>query len=297
MLDTNEPKDSFDKHYDAIVGGATGGEQQEASSPQTEQTEVKVGSTGEVQKTQDQPQQPETDKGFANHPAWQAREEKLKEARAQLQAKEAEAKRYATLLDEFQKRQTPAEGSQATKLSLAEQACKLKGWDINRLTPEQRDVVNDQVELITAVLEIQRKSEMSELDKRLAPLEQARQRYEQEQAMTKAESKWSELAAEDKLDTKVVQAAINKFCQELDVRDPERTIKLSDEDLYYRATRPLLREKEVSQARQEVRNGVKANARPLGKMPSTPIKDGQKSIKKDESAYLDELLEKNGVRN
>lgn len=295
----NEPKDTFDTRFDALTSPQGVGEQQGASSPQPEQTVEAPASTGEVQKTQEQVQKPETDKGFASHPAWIEREAKLKEARTLLEQERANAQRYAKLLDEFQKRQTVStpDSSQATKLSLAEQACKLKGWDINRLTPEQRDVVNDQVELITAVLEIQRKNEMSELDKRLAPLEEARQRYEQEQAMSKAESKWSELAKEDGLDVKTVQAAINKFCQDLDLKDPERKIKLTDEDLYYRATRPLLREKEQSQARQEVRDTNKANARPLGKAPSTAVSGGPKAPKKDEDAYLNELLEKHGVRN
>lgn len=298
MANANDPKDSFDERYDAVMSPKAEVEQTGETVAPTEQTVTAPTSTGEVQKTQEAVQKPETDKGFANHPAWQEREAKLKEAREALQAKQAEADRYAKLLDELQKRQTTsAEGKQAQALSIAERACKRKGWDITRLSPEQRDIVNDQVELMMGVIEERETEQKVEMDKRFAPLEQAQARWEQEQAMAKAESKWSSLAGEDKLDVKVVQEAINKYCLELDKTDPQRQIKLSDEDLYYRATRPLLREKEVSQARQEARNDVKANARPLGKTPGTAVKSGPQTNKKNEDEYMDELLNKHGVTN
>lgn len=300
MTDTNEPKDSFDEKYDSIMSPSAGGEQPEVSSPETEQQAETVDSTGEVQKTQGQPLPSESDKGFASHPAWQAREAKLKEAREALQAKEAEAQRYAKLLDELQKQrqtQPSSEVKQAQALSIAEQVCKLKNWDINRLNPEQRAIIEDQIELALGVFEIQSKQQQAELDKRLAPLEQARIKLEQEQVMAQAESRWESLSKEDGLDPKVVTEAINRYCLELDKTDPEKTLKLTDEDLYYRATRPLLREKEVSQARQEVRNTVKANARPLGKAPSTAVTGKAQSFKKDEDAYMEDLLSKHGVKN
>ncbi len=292
MSDTLDPKPTIEQMVDTALNPPA--EQQGAVTP-TEQPEVTPAITGEVTKTQEQVQQPETDKGFASHPAWQAREQKLKEAREELQRERANAERYAKLLDEQQKRQQAPVDKQAQALSIAERACKRKGWDINRLSPEQRDVVNDQVELMMGVIEERELESRAELDKRLAPLEQARQRYEQEQVMTKAESRWAELAKEDKLEVGLVQTAINKFCQELDLKDPERTIKLSDEDLYYRATRPLLREKEQSQVRQEARDGVKANARPLGRAPQAQVNDEPKKPQKPRD-FVEQQLDAAGIR-
>lgn len=298
MANEQEPKDTFDEKYDAIMNPSSVVEQPGEQLTPTEQPVAVKEAVSDTVKTPSTEQQPETDKGFASHPAWQAREAKLKEAREALQAKEQEAQRYAKLLDDLQKRQqAPVADKQAQALSIAEQVCALKKWDINRLDANQRAVVEDQIELALGVYEIQSKQQKVELDQRLAPLEQAQQRWEQEQAMAKAESKWATLSKEDGLDDKIVQEAINKYCLEMDKTDPQRQLKLTDEDLYYRATRPLLREKEQSQVRQEARNTVKANARPLGKTPGTAIKAGPSVTKKSEDEYLDTLLDKHGVRN
>jgi hypothetical protein len=293
MDNVNDPKPTIEQMVDTALN-PTGGQQGEQVAPTERQAEAPA-ITGEVTKTQEPVQQPETDKGFASHPAWQAREAKLKEAREELQRERANAERYAKLLDEQQKRQQPVVDKQAQALSIAERACKRKGWDISRLSAEQRDVINDQVELMMGVIEERELESRAELDKRLAPLEQARQRYEQEQVMTKAESRWAELAKEDKLEVGLVQTAINKFCQELDQRDPERTIKLSDEDLYYRATRPLLREKEQSQIRQEARDTVKQNARPLGRSPQAQVNDEPKKPQKARD-FVEGQLDSMGIR-
>lgn len=294
MSEQNEPKSTEDMVNDLLGAGV----QQEDKLASTEQPEEVVGSTGEVQKTQDQPQKPETDKlddkGFASHPAWQAREQKLKEAREQLEAERATAQRYAKLLDELQRRQTQTQPSKEVQAqSIAEKACKKLGWDIARLTEDQRAYINDHVDLTMAAVG---DYVTEQLDKRLGPMEQARQKWEAEQAMKQAESKWSSLAAEDGLDENVVKEAINRYCNELDKTDPERTQQFTDEDLYFRATRQLLREKEVSKVRQEARDSVKQNARPLGKGPATPTSGGPTTEKVGSREWIEAELSKRGIR-
>lgn len=292
MDNVNDPKPSIEEMVDSALNPVA--EQQGEKVAPTEQPEVATGSTGEVPKTQDQVIQPEQDKGFASHPAWVEREAKLKEAREQLKAKEAEATRYAKLLDDLQKRQEPKseQGKEATAQSIAEKACKKLGWDISRLNQEQRAYIQDHVDLTMAAVEDYVKEAM---DKRLGPIEQSSQEWAAQKQYQAAEARWAKLAAEDKLDTKVVQSAINKYCEELDQRDPERTIKLSDEDLYYRATRPLLREQEVSKTRQEARDTVKQNAKPLGRQPQTQVADEPNKPKKP-LEFLEKQLDGMGIR-
>jgi len=294
MDNANEPKLTLEQIVDNGLNPPAPAEQQVDKLATTEQPTDTTGSTGEVHKTQDQPQKPEIDKGFANHPAWQEREAKLKEAREALAAKEAEAKRYAQLLDEFQKRQTTQQGSQkeATAQSIAEKACKKLGWDISRLNQEQQAYIKDHVDLTMAAVEDYVKDT---LDKRLAPFEQSNRAWEAQQLQQKAEARWGELAKEDGLDVKLVQTAINNYCLELDKRDPERTIQLSDEDLYFRATRQLLRERETSQTRQEARTTVKANARPLGQAPQAQVADAPGKPQKPLD-FLEKQLESLGIR-
>lgn len=291
MSDNNEPKMTTEEIVDKVLGG---GEQQVASSPQTEQTVEAPASTGEVHKTQEQVQKPETDKGFANHPAWQEREAKLKETREQLEQERATAKRYASLLDELQKKQSAASSQpkEQQAQSIAEKACQKLGWNISKLNEEQRAYIQDHVELTMAAVT---DYVGEELDKRLGPMEQARQRWEAEQAMKSAESRWATLSSEDGLDPKVVQEAINRFCVDLDKTDPERKQQFSDEDLYFRATRQLLRERDNTKVRQEARDGVKVNARPLGKAPATPVaSEGGKKPPLHE--FLGAQLDARGVR-
>lgn len=286
----------------------------------TEQPEAKPTSTGEVQKTQESVEQPETDKGFASHPAWQAREAKLKEAREALQAEQQKAAQFSKLLDdptvyekwlksqgfsEQQVRQAmqakgmsveaPKQANmEAQAQSIAEKACKKLGWDITRLNAEQRAYIQDHVDLTMAAVS---DYVQAELDKRLGPMEQMTQEYSAQKQMSQEEAQVKELSAKEfpNLKWEDIQQAITKYCNELDQKDPQRTMKFTYEDLYYRATRPLLRELEISKGRQEARDAVKQNAKPLGRGPSTVTNDAPT---KPKSAYdfLEKRLDEMGVR-
>jgi len=294
MDNANEPKLTLEQIVDNGLNPPAPAEQQGDKLAPTEQPTEMPSSTGEVQKTQETVQKPETDKdkGFANHPAWQEREAKLKEAREALAAKEREAQRYAQLLDEYQKKQQQGGQKEAAAQSVAEKACKKLGWDINRLNEEQRAYIQDHVNLTMAAMEDYVKET---LDKRLAPFERSSQEWHAQQAMQKAEARWGELSKEDGLEINVVKAAIENYCLELDKRDPDKTIQLSDEDLYLRATRQLLRERETSQSRQEARSAVKANARPLGQAPQAKVADAPSKPQKPID-FLEKQLDSLGIR-
>lgn len=320
MTDQNEPKDKLDEILDKNLNPPVEGQQQQESSPATEEQAVTPEAVSDTVKTQSTEQQPDTDKGFASHPAWQAREAKLKEAREQLQAEQTKAQQLSKLLDDptvyskwlksqgfsdqqvaqaMRERgmQVPQQrsdaGKEATALSIAEKACKKLNWDISRLNEEQRAYIKDHVDLTMAAVEDYVKTEM---DKRMGPMEEMNREYSAQKQMTQEESQVKEISAKEfpNLKWDDIQSAITKYCNELDQKDPQRTLKFTYEDLYYRATRPLLRELEVSKGRQEARDAVKANARPLGAGVTSKTNDAP-GKKKSFDDILDGVLDSNGV--
>lgn len=319
MSEHNEPKDLMQAASDKFDELSKGGEQQEESSPQTEQTDVKVEGGSDPLKTQSTPET--EDKGFASHPKWIERENKLKEAKDTLQAKELELKRYAELLDDpdvyakwlkrqgyseqeirqamadkgFQTKPNEAETRESRQANaIAEKACKKLGWDITRLNQEQKNYINDHVSLTMEVLEA---TIGPMLDSRLGPMEEASNEFLAQKQFNAEDLAVRELAKNELpgMDfDKVIKPAIEKYLQELDQKDPKKTIKLSYEDIYYRATRPLLREQVETKGRQEVRNTNKANARPLGTGTATRTEQAPQRGKSVRDA-ADEFLSKAGV--
>jgi len=263
----NEPNKEAVLSVDEIFDKVTAGEQPKESSPSTEQVETPKEDGSDPAKT---PSTEETtDKGFASHPAWIEREQKYKEAREALKAEQDKAQKLSRLLDDYKAKAEPKASPQAQ--SIAEKVCSKLGWDITRLNQEQKEYINDQVNLTQAILE-ERVGSM--LDERLKPMEEMSQEYQMQRQFQKEDIQVRELAKDEFPGVdfdKVVKPAISKYIADLDQKDPERTIKLSYEDIYYRATRSLLREVTESKGRQEVRDGNKANLRPLGKGPATGV--------------------------
>lgn len=311
-----EPKTNPDTVVDEAFDKVFGGEQPQESSPATEQAETQPEGGSDPLKTQSTVETAD-DKGFATHPKWIERETKLKEARETLKQRDSEREQYSKLLDDpdvyakwlkqqgysdahirqalaekgFQTPQSKMEADKSSEaMAVAERVCTKLGWDITRLTPEQKAYVQDSVSLNMAVIE-DRVSSI--LDKRLAPIEQMSNEMSMQKQFNSEESEVQKLAGTEFPNVgweEVIKPAIQKFLNELDEKDPKRTIKLSYEDIYYRATRPLLRELTESKGRQEVRDTNKRNLRPLG--TGTASKSGEPATKgrtprEDVEALLD----------
>lgn len=314
MQNQNEPKQdlqsSAEELFDKLTVGQ--GEQPEESSPQTEQPEIQQEGESDSLKTPSTVE--EKDLGFATHPKWIERENKLKEARELLKAKEAEADRYSKLLDDpevyakWLKQQgysdahiqqaladkgykAPEKVSEAGNQAqaIAERACAKLGWDINRLNPEQKAYINDSVSLTMAIIQ---EAVGPMIEQRVKPYEEVSNEWHNQKQFNREESEVMKLASEEfpgvEFDT--IKLAIKKFCDDLDVKDPQRTIKYSYEDLYYRATRNLLRELNESKGRQEVRNTNKQNLRSLGTGVSTKVSEPQgkgRNAREEAEAFLE----------
>lgn len=232
--------------------------------------------------------------GFRNHPAWMSREQKLKETQGKLKELETSNSVYSRLLDdplvyrkyletqgfskeeigqalaergiedESPKQETPKDQSNAPgPYEIANKVCKNLGWDMSRLNQEQKDYLKDQI-LLTQ--ELFNTFVGPALESRLKPVES----FVREQAVNREVSRGYEeaksLAKEEfpNLDwEKDIEPAMHKYLDDLDKRDPKGRIKIDTLTLYEKATRQILKEKKESVARQEDRNDLKKNARPL----------------------------------
>lgn len=313
----NEPKKDFQSSAEEMFDKLTTPEpeQPQESSPETEQVETKVEGESDSLKTPSTPEVPTENKGFASHPKWIERENKLKETRELLKQKEAEAQRYSKLLDDpevygkWLKQQGYSDAHIAEALrekgyqpksdtnqvsnqaqAIAERACAKLGWDINRLNAEQKAYINDSVSLTMAIIQ---EAVAPMIDQRVKPMEEVSNEWNQQKQFNADEIGVQKLAKEEFPDSDwetIIKPAIAKYLQELDEKDPQRLIKLSYEDIYYRATRPLLKELNDLKGRQEVRNTNKQNLRPLGNAPATktgePVAKG-KSARDVAEAFLD----------
>ena len=318
MQNDNEPKQDVKETAEALYDKlTTPGEQQEESSPQTEQSEPKPEGGSDPLKTQSTAK--ETDEGFNSHPKWIEREGKLKEARTNLEARDKELERYSKLLDDpdvyakwlknqgysdahikemlrekgFESPKSEEKPGQAQ--AIAERACAKLGWDITRLNQDQKAYIQDSVNLTMAIIQ---ESVGPMLDQRLGPMEQVSSEWAQQKQFSSDEMEVQKLAKQEFPDAdweSVIKPAISKFLAELDEKDPKRTIKLSYIDIYNGATRPLLRELNESKGRQDVRDANKKNLRPLGTGTATktgePVQKGKSAREEAES-----FLEARGIR-
>jgi len=316
-----EPKSNPEELIEQTLDKLQAGEQPQESSPVTEQVEPQQVDEGDSAKTQSTVE-PTEDKGFASHPKWLEREEKLKEARELLKQRDIEREQYSKLLDDPQvyakwlkqqgysdvqvaeamrgkgyetnSRENVAEKPNQAQ-AIAERACNKLGWDINRLSAEQKAYINDSVSLTMAIIQ---EAVGPMIQQGVAPYEKMYNDFSQEKQFNSEDAQVRKLAGEEFKGVDfddVIKPAIQKFCDEMDAKDPQRTIKLSYEDIYYRATRPLLRELEASKGRQEVRNTNKANARPLGTGPTS--KSGEPAPKGGSHRdQLEAMLDAKGIR-
>ena len=323
MPDPIEPKQTVNDTMDAFFESKDGGEvqPQETAQPETEQvvTQEEDGS-GPVTT----PSTPEAakDKGFASHPKWIERENKLKEAEARAKQLEQDSSRYAKLLDDpaTYKRFLESQGFRPEQIAqamaekgmtveakaptntpaaqdIAEATCKKLGWDITRLNSEQRAYINDQISLIKAVAEDMFGPQINE---RLRPIEGF---LEEQRIAFKTQSEFQEaqkLAKEEfpHLDwDKDIIPLMDNHIKELDKKDPQTLIRFNNPsiEIYKEATRSLFRELRVSEGRQEVRNNLKKNARPL--VSHAPVLNGERTKGKSVRETADSFLDSVGMKN
>ena len=311
-------QESAEKLYDELT--AKPGEQPQESTPATEQVETQPEGESDSLKTPSKvetaiPTEKETELGPVPYAKFSEMAKKHREANELLKAKEAEAQRYSKLLDDpevyakwlkqqgysdehikqamrekgYQAPQKEAEKNNQAQ-AIAQRACAKLGWDITRLNDEQKAYINDSVNLTMAVIE---ESVRPMLDQRFGPIEEMSQEMQAHKQFNADEIAVKKLAEEEFKGTDwetVIKPAISQYLAKLDESDPKRTIKLSYEDIYYRATRPLLRELNETKGRQEVRNVNKSNARPLGTGVSSKTAEPSgkgRSAREEAEAFLE----------
>lgn len=326
MENEKEHKPTVDETIENFFdkSAATDGEQQPESSPVTEQAEnqpVDESDSAKTQSKEDVASFKGVDKGFANHPKWIEREQKLKETEAKLRELEQSSSSFSKLLDDplVYKKYLQSQGFSEEQISqsmaqrgfreesqginkldrqsndIAENICKKLGWDISRLNDQQKGYIRDQIDLVKAVYD---DVISSTIENRLKPIEshlhmvnaQEKTRQEYEKAKAEAKDEFPELDWE-----KDIEPAMARYLDELDKKDPKRTIPIDAFTLYEKATRQLLKEKRITEARQEERDKLKKNARPL--TARNPIQNASGNLKgKTALETLENAMEALGVK-
>lgn len=296
-------------------------DQPQVSSPETDQPAVETpeqppaeeGSVTDTPKTEEPSDKAEdytdTPKGFAEHPAWQKREQKLKDALEGQKTAEEKASLHDSLLGDpviykrflqqkgfsdnkinelMKEKGFTVEEPSGAKESIAERTCKALGWDMNSLDQKQKAHINDLIRLNEVVA---KDIVQGILKDRLGPMEdfvktnQTRSRLagQKEEAQNIAKDEFPQLDW-----NKDIEPAMHKYLDELEKKDPNAKTDMLT--LYERATRQLMKEQNFAQARQEDRNAKKVNARPItpGAVVKTPtgVERGA-DVEEDVDKFLD----------
>lgn len=297
MPDPNEqPKQTVNDTMDNFFASKDGGDEQpqENAVPETAEEVSQPEAGGEPAKQTPTDEPTDKNKGFANHPAWQEREAKLKEATNKIKELERSSSVYSKLLDDpsVYKKYLEAQGFDRETIErsmrekgfveerpkavaqtpqaqdIADNICKKLGWDVSRLNTEQKAYINDQISLIKAVAEDMLGNTLND---RLKPMEEYLGQVNVQQKMS---SEFDKVKAEAKAEfpdldwENDIEPAMSKYMDDLDAKDPRKTISIDPQTLYERATRQLLKEKKIADGRQEERNDLKKNARGLTPRPS-----------------------------
>lgn len=305
MTDPNiEPKEAptrdsiIDSAAEAVEAKFNGaGTQDPEAAPLEHETDGQPDAGGEpAQQTPTGKPDVDDGKGFASHPAWIEREQKLKEAQARADKIQAtldslldEPKNYERYLksqgfsdDEIRRAMGGKQVSQPkgmddqAKISMAEEICKELGWNFNALNDQQKDYIRDTVTMNEKLFE---KLISKTLDQRLKPLEENESQRQLSRNLELGYDAAKKSASEEfpEFDwDKDILPAMTAYLDELDKRDPKMTIAISPQDLYEKATRNILKEKKFRDSRQAERNVNKQNARPLTPGIQSNVSQGAK---------------------
>lgn len=319
--ETKEHKE--DKSVDSLIDEQVDNELDKLESGQT----TKEGSTEKVEQEQEQEAETDSEKtdstaeaseddaakeyeglpeGFNNHPAWKKREEKLKEALRERERLEEEQARYAELLNDpdvykkyltrqglsdFEVRQKmeakgfPAE--QPKQDPMFDRIAKKLGWNPEKLTPQQRQAIDEQIAFNQAVAE-------EVTAERLKPYESERQTRAAEKVVDTHLGIAEQYAKEDGIPWEVAEELMEKKLKELD-RIAGAPIAIHADDLYLKATRGYKHETSGARERSEERKEKKAKSRPLGSNPTATEKPkAQPHTNEEYDSFVDEKLDSLG---
>lgn len=316
MPDTQEPKTETAESVesiDSMVDKAFEAQPQE-SSPESVPTDVKPEAVTDTDKTESTAETSEFDglpKGFANHPAWQKREQKLKEAAERAKQLESQLGSYTGLLGDpaIYKRHLEMQGYSENKIrelmhdkgfqvndpkqnqDMVELMCQKLGWDSGSLNAEQKSYLKDQISLIQAVSEHIAGEKVKKYEDRFNEMDTRTQiQRDYEEAKKVAKEEFPELDWD-----KEIEPAMQKYINDLEAKDPHSKTRLDMITLYEKATRQILRERRVLKERQEARNEVKKDLRPL-KPGATPATSQPNLKGKNVSETVDKWFQEKGWR-
>jgi hypothetical protein len=258
--------------------------QQEASDSSTVESAQETQGEGESdsQKTQGTQEQPEDFKGveggFAKHPAWIERENKLKEAQRQAEETQRQLEGYTSLLNdpeiyrrylirqgftkaevdrEMQMRGFPVQEEKAKSSLYQDVARELYGDDLDAMTPEDKQTLKQLVKII----EVANKRQIGST---LQPIQGQFEQQQRQQAVNRQLDEVERLSKEHGFDyDKEVLPGMKLELDSFYKRNPGAKQPPDAVNLYNAFVSRLLLERQKTKGLQEARDAKKANAKPL----------------------------------
>ncbi|MCP4557325.1 MAG: hypothetical protein GY836_18115, partial [Herbaspirillum sp.] len=205
------------------------------------------------------------------HPAWQKREQKLKEATDKAEKSEKEVSKYKEMLRDpvIYRRHLEKEGYSESKVNdlmreaghpvtspdhletkedIVERMCKQEGWNPKDLDASQNSQIKDLFGAVHRLI----KSEMSAgIKSEVAPIKEKFDDVERQAQFSQDYESVKKLAKNEfpEFDfDKEIEPAMISYLDMLDKKDPERTHKIPPEQVYKEATRTLLMDKAKASA-------------------------------------------------
>ena len=322
--EVKEPKDlDVSTEVDNFLD--TEGEQApQESSPETPEPEQPKEDGSDPAKTPSTEAEPSgdteapKDKGFADHPKWIERENKLKEAQRKLEDYERQQQQYAWIqkdpeayekhlrrqgYSDFEIQQQlrqagfPPKRDESKQESMLEFVAKKKGWNLETANQDQIAYLRDLSEMAEMIAEKKAQDLISPIQRRLDESHAS-------QDLNDSLSEVKQVAETEGIEWKIAQTAMSKTLQELDAnqnvrlpRNERGQVIIDPMSLYQRSTRQLILERSKAKESQEQRNGAKKLATPLRPGASTPTPDSSKFKGKSPSEITDAFLDEVGYKD
>lgn len=306
---TQDPKqDPIDAAFQAVETESGKAQPTPGQGEQVQNTQTVEGGSDPL-KTPSTPEAVQKeDVGFASHPKWIERENKLKEAQKRAMDYERRLREMSSFLgsEDALKAYLDKQGFElkrrnAQQASLFEAIAQKKGWNLQGMDAEQRKQLEDLVDVIDSAAQTRFDALMQE---RLTPFNQTIQHIQAKESVTQDLESARALAEKYGVSfDEVVSPKLSAHLDELDGQDPRFSKKVSATEFTREFLLDYLREQSKLNSNQEKRDEKRKDAKPVtpANAPTVPqTKSKVPMYSRDPKGFdaaIDRAMDELGVRD
>lgn len=302
-----DPKqDRIEAAFEAVE--SAGKEQPGPGQAEEVQNTPQVEGGSDPLKTPSTPEAVQEDKGFASHPKWIERENKLKEAlraKAELERRLSETSSFLgseeALTKHLEKLGFELRKKSAQQNSLFQQIAQKKGWNVDSMDLEQKKQLEDLVDVIDSAAQARfdalMEQKLSPYDKTFKSI-QAKETIASDLEGAKSLAERYGVSFEE-----IVAPKLSAYLDDLDNQDPQYQKKISATDFTRDFLLDYLKEQSKLNSNQEKRDEKRKDAKPVTPQGAPPVLQAKKvvpSYAKDPHGFnkaVDEAMDALGIGN